>query len=117
MAAETFAALVRRLHPGVDTRELEAAADLTIGRIAYYLKPRTKIQHIPKTDVIYDLARALGCPPSMVSRSFAADVGTPLDELDVSPKELELVELYRRLSPHDRSTVWMLAEHLDGKGR
>lgn len=117
MAAETFAALVRQLHPGVDTRELESAADLTIGRIAYFLKPRTKIRHIPNRDVIFDLARALDCPPSVVVRAFAADLGIPLDELDVSPKELELVELYRRLSPHDRSTVWMLAEHLDGKSR
>lgn len=108
-AAEEFAALVRRLHPGVSTAHLERVAGLPRDAIAYYLKPSTNVARLPTATVINDLARALGCDPTEVMQAFAADLGLPFTQ-ELTSSEQDLLRITRQLNDEGQRTLLAIAE-------
>lgn len=114
MPCEHLRALIQELHPGVTVRQLTLAADLDANRIAYYLKPSTHIDVMPRMAVMKEIARALGCDVTDVVEAFAADVGVPWGPPMDDPDLRSLIRTYRRLSDADRTTLRRVALSLAG---
>jgi hypothetical protein len=105
--------LIRRLHPGVSVRQLEARAGLTANSIAYWLKPSTIVRRVPEREVIDDIADALNCDPRMVLHAFMEDAGLPVgDPPPLEPADEELLHVVHQLRPRDRATVLTVARSL-----
>lgn len=109
MPARHLEELVKRLHPGVSTRQLELRAGLHEGYIAYFFKPSTEINSIPHAYKVVAIADALGCAPVDVTMAFAMDAKLPLSRVDLSPDELDLIDAYRGLTTQHQAT---LRQHL-----
>lgn len=114
MPAEHLRALIHERRPGVTVRQLTLAADLDPNRIAYYLKPSTHIDQMPKVAALKDIARAIGCDVVDVAVAFAEDTGVPLGPPLDDPELARLVRLWRRLDSADRATLARVAESLGG---
>ena len=114
MPCEHLRALITDLHPGKTVRQLTLAADLDPNRIAYYLKPSTHIDQIPRVTVLKEIARALHCDVSLVVEAFAADVGVPWGPPLEDPGQRALLRRYARLSEADQLTLQRVAESLAG---
>lgn len=105
MAARHLGELIRRLHPDTSVRQLEARAGLPENTIGYWLKPSTEVKRIPHAEAVGDIAFALGCDPIDVVRAFAADVGLPYTESELTDEEHEHLRIMRQLAPRDRATL------------
>lgn len=138
MPSEHLRALVHELHPNVSVRELERAAGLPAGKIAYFLKLSTQLTTMPLPETMKEIARALACDLLDVVECFAADVGLPwgpdpsltgnvkrlarvlgvdldiIDEIANDPSLRQLIRERRRLSPADRDTLHRFALSMAG---
>lgn len=103
--ARQLGELIRRLHPEMSVRQLEARAGLPENTIGYWLKPSTDVKRIPHAEAVSDIAFALGCDPIDVVRAFAADVGLPYTESELTDEEQEHLRILRQLAPRDRATL------------
>lgn len=108
MAARRLGELIRRLHPDTSVRQLETRAGLPENTIGYWLKPSTEVKRIPHAEAVGDIAFALGCDPIDVVRAFAADVGLPYTESELTDEEHEHLRIMRQLTPRDRATLRMV---------
>lgn len=112
MPAEHLRALIHQRRPGQTVRQLTLAANLDLNRIAYYLKPSTKLEQIPKLDSLNDIARAIGCSVAEVTEAFAADCkipwGPPLDD----DRLAAIVRLFRMMGDADKAVLVRLAHAL-----
>jgi hypothetical protein len=104
--------LIRRLHPDTSVRQLEVRAGLPENTIGYWLKPSTEVKRIPHAEAVSDIAFALGCDPIDVVRAFAADVGLPYTESELSQEEQDLLRIMRSLAPRDRATLRLVGQSL-----
>jgi hypothetical protein len=105
VAAQHLGELIRRLHPDTSVRQLEARAGLPENALGYWLKPSTEVKRIPHAEAVGDIAFALGCDPIDVVRAFAADVGLPYTESELTNEEHEHLRILRQLTPRDRATL------------
>lgn len=112
--APHFRALISSLHPGVTVRQLTLAAGLDPNRIAYYLKPSTHIDQMPKLAVLKEIAGALHCDLGLVVEAFAHDAGLPYGPPLEDPGARRLLLAYNRLSPADQETLQRVAQSLAG---
>jgi DNA-binding phage protein len=71
---EHLAALIARCKPGLSVRKIAEDAGLAHNRLAYYLKPGSKVTRLPEKDTIVAFARALGCTEKEVIDAFLADI-------------------------------------------
>jgi hypothetical protein len=111
-----FRALISDLHPNVTVRQLTLAAGLDANRIAYYLKPSTHIDQMPKLAVLKDIARALHCDLGLVVEAFAHDLGIPYGPPLEDRNARRLLVMYNRLVPRDKGTLLRVAQSLAGGG-
>lgn len=105
MPSRRLGELIRRLHPDTSVRQLEARAGLPENTIGYWLKPSTDVKRIPHAEAVGDIAFALSCDPIEVVRAFAADVGLPFTDSELTDEEQELLRIMRQLSPRDRGIL------------
>lgn len=114
MPAEHLRALIQEMKPGVTVRQISLAAGLDPNRIAYYLKPSTDVDAMPRPLVMKEIARALGCDLARVVEAFAADVGLPWGPPMDDPDLLRLINRYRQMKEQDRETLQRVAQSLVG---
>lgn len=112
MPARHLDALIKRMHPNTSVRQLERRAGLPPNTIAYYLKPSTEVNSIPNAYKVLDIADALGAEPVDVVIAFAADVGLPFSQLDLSDEEMAMIEIMRGLDDRDRFALRAVGETL-----
>lgn len=114
MPCEHLRDLIRDLHPSTTVRQLTLAAGLDPNKIAYYLKPSTHIDQMPKLPVLKDIARALHCDLGLVVEAMANDAGIPYGPPLEDPAARRLLLAYNRLTPSDRETLQRVAQSLAG---
>lgn len=73
-------ALVAEKGSGKSVRQLARDAGIPHSRLAYYLKPGSKVRTIPAPDVLTDIARAIGASDHEVLKAFCDDLGYRMDE-------------------------------------
>lgn len=117
MPAEHLRALINECKPGVSIRQLEQLAGLTEGAIAFYLRPSTVIDGIPKPVRCKEIETALGCGLDRVVEAFAADAGLPWGPALDDPDERQLLHAFRRLSADHRNSLGLMAQALAGGPR
>lgn len=111
MPAEHLRALIKELHPDVTVRQLTLAAGLDPNRIAYYLKPSTDLEQMPRTSVLKEIARALQCDLALVVEAFAADLGLPWGAND--GQEASLLRRFRQFNHVGRASVLRMVNSSD----
>lgn len=114
MPARELERLLERLHPGVPVRALERGAGLPHDRIQHWLKPGTAVSRLPPPDAIREIARALGCSVGEVLHAFNDSLPEPLPLRDLAPEEAELLDRFRFLDRHDRASLLLVAQSMQG---
>ena len=117
MSAQHVRALIEEIHgPRVSIRGLCLNADppLDPNRLAYYLKPSTDVENMPKSDTMREIARVVGCPLWRVVVAFTRDVGLPAEGVVIEdPRLAELVlDLWPKLNSDQQEAVLRVAEAL-----
>ena len=80
--------------------------------LAYYFKPSTRLDRMPRKHVVKGLAEALGCEPIEVVEAFALDVGMPWKEPPLSAQDADLLRKVQRLWSTNRETVRVMVDRL-----
>jgi transcriptional regulator with XRE-family HTH domain len=111
MAAPSLADLIAEYRPGVSVRQIEREAGLPANSIGNYLKPSTVRRRIPEVDVIMAVAKALDCPPDLVTDAFGRDIGIPLPKR-LSARQQRMIDVFDGLSEAQQDTLLRIAETL-----
>lgn len=138
MPADHLRALIQNLHPGASVKQLTDAAGVPNNRLAHWLRPSTVVEDMPKTAIMKEIARILGCAMIDVAEAFAADAGVPWGpdpSFDAEVKRLsrvtgvdfdllwdvandaavrQLIRDRRRIAPDRRATLNLVAQSLAG---
>lgn len=75
---ETLERLITARNPNKSIRELTERAGIPHNRLAYYLKPGSKIERMPSAETIEVIARAINATPHEVFLAFGQDLGYPV---------------------------------------
>jgi hypothetical protein len=75
VAMEHVRELVRK--SGKPIYKMAADTGLSENKIGYYLKPSSRVRHIPSVETLNEIAAAVGCTPRALFEAFAKDLGYP----------------------------------------
>lgn len=100
---------------GRSLRQMCLAAGIDPYRLAYYVKPSSRIDSMPSMDVLKDFAMALRIDVLEVFEACAHDLGYPWPgDLDLDPQQRELLRNFGRMTLSDKVTLLRVSESLTG---
>lgn len=117
MPAEHLRRLIDRVAPGRSVIQLTAAAGVSENKLAYWLKPSTRLTRMPTMWQLHEIAQIIGATTEDVYHAFRLDVDGAAAVLDGSlpDDEQAMLTAYRQLSDADRARALSILRVLNGE--